>query len=381
MATRYEFLAAARITNIMQGLQDPRLLPQQLIWNQRIPDVPAMDEEIMARFIGQVLIADLIADDAKAVVYSQGKFQFETTKIPNLKLGIAMNQTMLGQLRRLEGGFAGEDDAMAFTNWENRTVDMLNLGIQQRKEALKVAMLLDGFSYNRLGIIMNNVTWGMPSNLKVTSGIAWSSTSGTPLTDILTLQRLARVQYGVNLNRITLSTSAFQYAIATTEFQNQAKIFGFGLAGVPAPVIPLQSDTSLQQLMSKMLGGMQIELYDARYWTQGTDGNITSAPFLPINQVILTDSGNDGNAQAYDFANGIVDESIVSSVAPINVIGGGTGPTYGPYAYASAEHNPPGLTYWGVAKGFPRKKLLQASAALTVGTFVDTIPVGVPFPQ
>jgi hypothetical protein len=126
---------------------------------------------------------------------------------------------------------------------------------------------------------------------------------------------------------------------------------------------------------------MQIELYDARYWTQGTDGNITSAPFLPINQVILTDSGNDGNAQAYDFANGIVDESIVSSVAPINVIGGGTGPTYGPYAYASAEHNPPGLTYWGVAKGFPRKKLLQSSAALTVGTFVDTIPVGVPFPQ
>jgi hypothetical protein len=56
MATRYEFLAAARITNIMQGLQDPRLLPQQLIWNQRIPDVPAMDEEIMARFVGQVLI-------------------------------------------------------------------------------------------------------------------------------------------------------------------------------------------------------------------------------------------------------------------------------------------------------------------------------------
>jgi hypothetical protein len=381
MATRYEFLAAARITNIMQGLQDPRLLSQQLIWNQRIPDVPAMDEEIMARFIGQVLIADLIADDAKAVVYSQGKFQFETTKIPNLKLGIAMNQTMLGQLRRLEGGFAGEDDAMAFTNWENRTVDMLNLGIQQRKEALKVAMLLDGFSYNRLGIIMNNVTWGMPSNLKVTSSVAWSSTSGTPLTDILTTQRLARVQYGANLNRVTMSTQAFQYAIATTEFQNQAKIFGFGLAGVPAPVIPLQSDTSLQQLMSKMLGGMQIELYDARYWTQGTDGNITSAPFLPINQVILTDSGNDGNAQAYDFANGIVDESIVSSVAPINVIGGGTGPTYGPYAYASAEHNPPGLTYWGVAKGFPRKKLLQSSAALTVGTFVDTIPVGVPFPQ
>jgi hypothetical protein len=381
MATRYEFLAAARITNIMQGLQDPRLLPQQLIWNQRIPDVPAMDEEIMARFVGQVLIADLIADDAKAVVYSQGKFQFETTKIPNLKLGIAMNQTMLGQLRRLEGGYAGEDDAMAFTNWENRTVDMLNLGIQQRKEALKVAMLLDGFSYNRLGIIMNNVTWGMPSNLKVTSSVAWSSTSGTPLTDILTTQRLARVQYGANLNRVTMSTQAFQYAIATTEFQNQAKIFGFGLAGVPAPVIPLQSDTSLQQLMSKMLGGMQIELYDARYWTQGTDGNITSAPFLPINQVILTDSGNDGNAQAYDFANGIVDESIVSSVAPINVIGGGTGPTYGPYAYASAEHNPPGLTYWGVAKGFPRKKLLQSSAALTVGTFVDTIPVGVPFPQ
>jgi hypothetical protein len=292
-----------------------------------------------------------------------------------------MNQSALSQLRRLENGSTDDSDAQAFRNWENTTVEAIRLGIEQRKEALKVAMLLDGFSYNRYGIIMNNVTWGMPSDLKVTSSVAWSSTSGTPLTDILTVQRTARVRYGINLNRVTMSTSAFQYAIATTEFQNQAKIFGFGLAGVPGPGVPLQADSTLQQLMTKMLGGMQIELYDARYWIQDTGGAITSAPFLPITSVLLTDSGSDGNSQVWDFANGIVDESVVSSIAAVNIIGGGTGPTYGPFAYASAEHNPPSITYWGVAKGFPRKKLLQSSAAITVGTFSDTISVGVPFPQ
>jgi hypothetical protein len=50
--------------------------------------VPADDDEIMARFIGFPLIADLIADDAKAVTYSFGKFQFESYKIPKLKVGV-----------------------------------------------------------------------------------------------------------------------------------------------------------------------------------------------------------------------------------------------------------------------------------------------------
>jgi hypothetical protein len=37
------------------------------------------------------------------------------------------------------------------------------------------------------------------------------------------------------------------------------------------------------------------------------------------------------------------------------------------------------LTYWGVARGFPRKKRLSATAVLTVGAFSDPISLGPPY--
>lgn len=380
MPVQYQLLAAARINAVMQGLLDPRLLPQQLLWRKRIPLVNAVDEEIMARFQGTIQIADMIADDAAAVTYEMGRFQFETTKIPNLKLGISMTQQMLNQLRRLQGGFAAPEDMGVFTNWENRTIDAVKLGVDQRIEALMVAMLTDGLSYDRLGIKMTNVTWGMPSDLKITPGTGWDTAgSATPVADILGAKLVASVRYGVDLNRVTMSTQAFRYMIATTEYQNKARQY---LAPNVSFVNLTLTNLDEQRRLAANVLGLEIELYDARYWSKATQtGAITSSPFLPITKVILTDSRNDNNANVYDFANGVVTESIVSSLMPIN-IGGSIPVGYGPVAYATGnpDLNPPNITYWGVARGFPRKHLLQASACLTVGNFVDAISTDAPFP-
>jgi hypothetical protein len=384
---QFDFLNAARVTGIMQGLQDPRLMQQPLTWNDRIPDVPAVDDEITAYYQGQPLIADLIADDAKAVVYSMGRFSFESTKIPNLKMGIAMNQSMLNMLDRLRQNSLLRGELDILTNMQNRMMANVKYGVSLRKEVLKVAMLLDGYNYDRLGIKLSSVTWGMPSDLKITPSVAWTSTSATPITDIQTARRIARVRYGVELNRATMSTSALQYAAATTEFQNQAKLLGFGLAGFPAPAIPIQSDAMIRQIFSRLLGGGEgggftVEIDDRRYWGQDTAGLISSAPIQPINNVLLTSTANDGNTTAYDFANGIVTEGIVASFAPVNIIGTiPAGP--GPVAYvttADPNLNSPGLVCWGVARGFPRKYSKPASAVLNVGAITDTISLGVPFP-
>ena len=42
----------------------------------------------MGRFIGFPMIADIIADDSKAVTYNNFKFQFYQNKIPKLKVGL-----------------------------------------------------------------------------------------------------------------------------------------------------------------------------------------------------------------------------------------------------------------------------------------------------
>jgi hypothetical protein len=378
MAENLRFLQATRVNAIMSALQDTRELSPALVWSARIPDVPALDEEIMARFVGRVQIADIVADDQAAVVYQAGKFNFESATIPNLKHGIGMTQAMLNQLQTLSGRV--DRDMGIFTAWENRTVDSLLTGLRQRSEALKIAMLIDGFSYDRLGIKMTNVSWGMPSDLKITAGVTWDTAgSATPIADLLAARLVGQTRYGITFDRVSMTTTDFRYMIATTEYQNKAKQF----------LPPQLSFTNLslanltqQQALAEATLGMTIELNDGRYWTQDASGALTSAPFHPVGKVILTSTANDGSEASWDFANGIVTESIVSSLVSTGMIGDLGGPQEGPVAYATAANpqlNPPGIVYWGVQRGFPRKHLLQSSAVLTVGTYGDLIAVGEPF--
>lgn len=378
MAENLRLLQATRVNTIMQALQDTREMPPNLVWSQRINDVPSLDDEIMARFVGRLQIADLIADDQAAVVYQAGKFNFESTAVPNLKHGVSMTQSMINQLRSLQGRIT--NDMGIFSAYENRTIDGLLTGVRWRKEALFIAMLIDGFSYDRLGIKMNNVSWGMPSDLKVTPGVTWDTAgSATPVADILAVKLIGAARYGIDFDRVSMTTTDFRYMIATTEFQNKAKLYL--PAGLTFTNLALANLTQQQALAESTLG-MTIELNDGRYWSQDASGAQTSAAFHPVGRVVLTSTANDNNDAVWDFANGVVTESIVADLVATGMIGDLGGPQYGPVAYATLANpqlNPPGINYWGVARGFPRKHLLQSSAVLTVGSYGDLITVGEPF--
>lgn len=374
----------ARVNTIMRALRDEREMPKELSFLGRTYIAPAADSDIMARFTGRVQIADLVADDAKALTYNSGKFTFESTSVPNLKLGVQMDQSTLNELASLSALDIQDEDGI-FRQWERRTIDALLLGIRQRQEALIIGMHLNGFNYDRLGIKTGDITWGMPSDLQITVNPAWTDASNaTPVDDILELKRLLSVRYGQRVNRMTLSLTAFNYMCKTTQFQNFLKNSGlFGPVPSEAAVMPVANTELMKGLAARILGLEVIEIYDGRYWSQDSAGNITSAPFLPINKVIFTDTSDDNNPDAYDWANGIVTESIVGSLLKgrSNIFGEFNGPTRGPISYAAPtdiQLNPPGITYWGVARGFPRKHRLQSSSVFTVGTFTDDIPLTEP---
>lgn len=383
MPQNLEFLNVARVNGVMMGLQDPRTIPQELVFLKRTPVVPAMDEEITARFYGTTYAADLIMDDQRANVYQEGRFQFETNKIPNLKVGIGINQTMLNVLDRMSNGFASPSEKGMFSNWETKTLNKVLLGIRQRMEHLIVSMMCDGLNYNRLGIVLNGVTWGMFSDLKVTVGTSWDQAgSATPVNDVLTVKLTARVRYNIVYDRMTMSTQAFRYMVATTEFQAKARMY---LAPNVSYVNLTLADLDMQMKIAIAVFQMEVELYDARFWQQDSYGIQYQTPYLPVTQVLLTSKANDNNQSAYDFANAVVTETMVAQMTGGSVVGGAFNTSrVGPVAYATpanANLNPPGVTYWGVSRGFPRKFMQQSSACLTVGTFTDQIPVGVPVPQ
>lgn len=373
MTPSLQLLQATRINTIMGALQDTRLLPAQLRFLARTPIISAVDSEILASYQGYVYIADLIADDAAAVAYQAGKFMLEANSVPNLKIGAPFTQAMLNQLNALATNMASAEDRAMFLDWEARTVDGLLLGVRQRMEALIVAMHVGGLTYERLGIKMTNVTWGRPSDLNVTPATGWdTAATATPVSDILTVKRLGAIRYGVTYNRATMSTQAFMYMIATTEFQNKAK--PFIPAGLTFTNLGTENLQAMQALAERVIG-MTIELYDARYWFQTPGGAVSSAPFLPIVKVILSSTEDDNDPTAADFANGVVTESIVGSLASTAMVGNLGGARRGPLAYATVppDLNPPNVTYWSVARGFPRLHRKQMSACLTVGTFSDTI--------
>lgn len=381
MSENLQQFQAIRVTRMLKALDDTRNLPAALVWSGRTPDQEAVDGEIMARFRGRVQIADLIADDQKATVYNSGRFRFETGTVPNLKVGQLMTQE---QLKQLEAIRAGANDALTnfVQNMENGILDNILLGIRQRKESICVARILDGFSYNRLGIKMDNVSFGMPSDLKVTPSYPWTDhTNGDPVTDILSLKEIASVRYGIVYDRLTLPLSAFRHMIQCTKFQDQAKLFlfpGFSFAN-----LAIQNTPQMEELAKQVLGLKFIETYDTRYWSQDDGGQLASQRFWPINKAALTDSQSDGNLAVADFARGIPTEATVSNIAPLPIIGKLPN-TFGPLGYVTAEHNPPQLTYWGVDRGWTRKMLLQESAVITVapatgnGSITDYIPTTEP---
>jgi hypothetical protein len=351
----------------MQTLRDVRELPQQLKFLNRTPLVNATDGEIMARFDGKVLMADIIADDQKAVVRSTGKFTLESMKIPNLKHGSFISQEMLNLLARINAGGGIASDEGILSNYVEREQDGLLLGVRQRMEALIVACAIDAYDYNRLGIQISGATWGMPSDLKVTVSPLWTSTTtGLPVDNLLSVKQLAAEKYGENYNRVTMGSADFRTMIATDEFKAKSQLYS--QLTFPALTFPSNALPEMVALAARIIG-MEIEIYDAKAWTQANDGSIVSAPYLPSGKVVLSDSTDDNSGMAIDFGNGIVTESVVSSLVDGGMLGNFSGPEYGPVGYAtlgSPDFNPPNLTLWGVARGWPRKKRLSSTAVLTI---------------
>lgn len=376
-----EVLNVIRVTARIKAIDDARNLPAGLMWTSRIPDNnDVLDGDIMARYQGRHQIADLIADDAKAVTYKIGKFQLETNTAPNIKLGVQLSQEELKTLIRLGNGTPANIVGMDGSSLVSSIVNSLNIGLAWRCEALRYGMLLDGFSYDRLGIKMTNVSWGLPSDLKVTPGVPWTTAaSATPVSDILTIKEVASVRYGLDLSRLTMSRQAFRLMIATTEFQAKVKLLISSPYDIATNFSP--SDYGRMLPLAESITGCTIEFNDTRYWTTDSTGARTSARFHPLEKVILTDPSMDGRMEAWDFANGLVTESMFLGMQNSAVIGTLDGLHRGPISYASypPELNPPSVTLWGVKVGFPRRIQLASSAYLSVGTLTDSIAVTDPF--
>lgn len=366
-----ELLSQYRIQRAVNALQDVRLLPQNLLWYNRIPTVDATEGELLARSLQQVALADIVADDAKATVRREVPITLHDIHMPNVKHGTHFNQETLNLLLRIQNNSGGilPSDFGTVEGYIGKKLVFLERGVKAQCEMMLVGMLLDNLSYDNQGVKFTNITWGMPADLKVTPSTVWSNPAATPITDLLALINLASYKYGVVYDRVTMARADFMSMIATTEFQNLAHLYS-QIAFVGA--FPINDVNLMQKIAGQMLGGITIEFYDFSVFSENSYGVRTAVRYHPTGKVILTSTAFDNDSSIWDLANGIVTETLVGSLAGLDategVIGGFSGPQRGPVGYVTAPHdlNPPNLTVWDVMRAFPRKTELAANAVLTV---------------
>jgi hypothetical protein len=359
---------SARLNRVVQTLAMALDIGRPFTFLKRVPLVNADPTELTGRFTGRVIAADLIMDDQKAVVQEGAKIELSSYDVPNIKLGNHIGQRDMARLDAYErrGLTTGSDE---FKSWENKTADILLAGVRMRMNYLACAMMLDTFTYNRLGVNSTG-NWGKPAALKPAAYSDWAVPStGTPINDIRTLRQVGIDTYGVYYNRLTIATRALRYALATDEFK-AAAVGSLGFNADPAAIAALPE--SRQREVFGQLTEVEIVLDDAVYTEKANAGTFTSTRYLPMYKGILDRTENDDNEQVWDFANTRVTESQMKTIRDLLPDVPADAP--GPIAYYTAsshDANPPGQNAWAVARAFPRSFVPEASAVLTMGTFTS----------
>jgi len=366
-----DFLSVVRLGTFVQTLASKYELSRPLTFLNRTAVVNKIDElDILNSYSGSIFAADLITNDAEAVVVDSGRLETvaRMREVPNIKIGQSIGQSQLSKLQALRQQIQ-LDGPDLITGFELNLATTLITGVRQRMNQLCAAMALDGISYDRLGVKVNS-GFGTPSVLKQTivGTRQWTMDNLTTMKPIEDLQYMAQSVaplLGKSYDRVTMATTTFRLITQSDEFSERVRL-RFQLLPTQFELNPY--DVANNQALFEQITGMVLELEDATIRTRNTDGTETGqVRVLPANQVILSNTNDDNDESAYFFGNTIVDETVVAQYVD-DAARQFNGPAVGPVAYywIDPSLNPPRLNAYAVAKGWPVKVDKFAHAILTV---------------
>lgn len=344
------YLDSTRFRMILNDMASRLEQERPLIFLNRCRTVDADDDEIIGLYTGKVYAADLISDGQEARVYTGGQFNLEVNAIPNLKVGEYVPQGKLNRMRRLARNQGTSGDAAILTDWRNQMAANLIFGVRQRANALCCAMFIGAMTYDRMGVKLSG-NFGIPSAYRTQVATPWSSTSSTPISDILAARDDASDNDGEVYDRVTMSRLEFRNMANTTEFQNRIK--GSLRVDLGSGAFDPR-DRRLQGIASDILE-MEIELYDGTLRIRNGERD-SNKRVMPRYTVVLSSTNDDNTGQAYDLANAIPTETVVA-----DMIGKGGenfgGEGFGPIGYftGKSDMNPPNVTGWAVQRCMPRR--------------------------
>ena len=264
-----DFFATARITRLVQTLANQLEVNAPLTFLNRTPVVPVLDDiEIIGSYSAPLFAADLITEDAEAVVVEGGKFETtgSVSAIPKIKIGQRVSESVIRRIQLLQRGIQLDANGDLVTGWELNFAQNLVAMVRQTMNYLCAGMYLDGVVYDRIGVKLN-CGFGATSDLKVTKvgTVSWTTANATTMKPIEDLQQIAQSvapALGKQYNRVTMSTARFQKVIASDEFAERVRLY---LRLEPAQFSLNPYDVANLRNLFEAITGMQLELEDGTF--------------------------------------------------------------------------------------------------------------------
>jgi hypothetical protein len=397
-----DFMTTMKINQIRKDLQDVRTIPGNLVFLNRLNQVPSPNKYLMAKWKGNLQIADLVAPNAPGVAYQASRVYTEANNLQNMRVGTVWTANQVEDYYEIKDAVAMDPDGIFARDLFRQAVMDQMVGTEWRMEWEAVAMATDGYygtsNYNRLGFSLTGAngttpTWGMKPDMKSFVQTPLGNPDGTvniacPIIDyIYNMIEVRRQRYGRETTRITARTAVKRAIQQTTQFQNLAK---FALPSfITFNNISAADYPYLDQLLDNVLRGqaqnrdLELVTYDSVYQTENGDGNPSAyVPFLPLAPeacLLLDDKRNDRNNSVHDFGVGVSMESRADKVRFTNgAIPEGLPPgQVGPFAYLDMpqDMNPVRFAIWTVNRAWPRKFDAVCESVLFVGPLGDPVPV------
>lgn len=362
------FINSVRLQRVTQVLVNQREMQQPLTFlNRTRVENNVDDDEMRGEWTGRIFAADIITNDARAVIVEGGMVEFNTNTIPNLKIGRYANQDMIDRLSRMEQGAIVPGDVPAVRGWYNRMADANIEGIRIRENALICGMLLDSVVYDKLGVKISG-GFGMPADLKFNPLTPFTDPTSNPITFIQNAKKYAKITYGEEYNRLDMSQTLFDFIISSDEFKAKAPMYIQQTVLMVGPIPDAALNIADTELMQNILGRilkMTINIEDNFYYVQNTDGTRTQSRYLPINVILLSDTRDDNSPNGFDLARGVPTEARLAAIVGAQNFSA-TGEVSGPlsYFYAPDNFDPPNLVAYAVDRAFPRKHRKTATARI-----------------
>lgn len=322
---------------VIKEIPDARYNPYGGYFGEKIPDKPRTRRELLEFDTRITNAAPIVALGAKVTPQSVKPNQVVENRSVQFIGAEMIGESDLEWLSGLPGQMPAAMKAQVLS-WARSVQERNRERLAITRGYLLSSMVVGEINWAYLGITLPNVSFRMPSALKITPATAWRNssdvpnTNSTPVSDIDAADYQAKLFGAAPFDTLGGSRSMFRAIAASTQYIAQANSVSATYRATSLPVFGTQP---FYDLMSTVLRKKIVELDHPFNYENPAGGNAISGRYVPERLGVLWRESDEGSTQNWEFSNVPVLKTAVAAALGDSTFGGEVG--YGPIPWAFGD--------------------------------------------